>query len=201
MSDIKLNNSTNAADSAAALKDRIIEYGRLAQANFADGRYSQAVDYCRLLNEIAFALKKEDLAAEAYHLWCLSCLKMSKFDEAATICQTARTRLGDYLDLAYFELLIAALKGEFPKINDLAQRYIALFDSGSQDPSKTKTSAKMGEVFLIWEQALEQLGNIGDAIQLLEKYLELYPDDANIRQHLDLLRNSADNHTIGRDNG
>jgi tetratricopeptide (TPR) repeat protein len=201
MSELKINNARNSADSATALRDRIVEYGKLAQSNFADGHYMLSIDYCRLLSEIAFALKKDDLAAEAYHLWCLSCLKMSKLDEAAVVCQTAKTRLGDYLDLAYFELLIAALNSEVVKIPDLAQRYNTLYDSGPQDPSKTKNSGKLGEVLLMWEQAAEQLGNTSDAIQLIEKYLELYPEDANIVEHLNQLRRAGENHTTGRDNG
>lgn len=150
---------------------------KLAANSFSNGKYSRAIDYCRKAVDAAKCGK--DPAAEAYYIWCLSCLKMNNPAEAKKVCCDARLKLGNYLDLVYFEILIAAAKGESEKIPRFAESYMELYDdaAGKFDRHKEKSCDKIGEVLLLAGQALEQLNDKARAADFYDKFMSIYSDD------------------------
>ena len=165
---------------------------RLAINSFSKEKYELAVDYCRKAVDIVPATGRPELAAEIYYLWCLSCLKMEKYSDAKKICYEARLKLGNYLDLVYFEIIIASVNSEFERIPKLVDNYLEIYHSAKNnfDPLKEKTNEKFGEILLLCGQALEQSENIPAALNLYGKYLEFYPDDEPVKRHIQVLSNN-----------
>lgn len=158
----------------------------LAEESFRTGRYALAAEYCSQITELAEIFKIDEIACQGYYINCLAALKLARYDEAELICNIAREKHGDYLDLAYFRLLISAVRGDLNQVPLLALDYIKIFDESAVDPEpfKIKTCQKIGEVLLMWGQALEELGEPEEAVTIYEKYLELYPDDKLVSNRL-----------------
>jgi tetratricopeptide (TPR) repeat protein len=165
----------------------------LAEESFRTGRYTLAIEYCSQITELAEIFKIDEIACQGYYIMCLAALKLRLYDDAEKCCNQAREKLGDYLDLAYFRLLISAVKSDTVKIPDLALEFIEIFDKSAvnPDPFRIKTCHKIGEVLLMWGQALEELGDPEEAVTIYEKYIELYPEDKNISAHLSQLMPSV----------
>jgi hypothetical protein len=162
---------------------------RLAINSFSKGKYSMAVDYCRKVVNGIHGADQQELATEAYYIWCLSNLKTEKFNDTRKVCYEARLKLGNYLDLVYFEILIAGVAGETGRIPKLARNFVGLYEvaGGKFNPQKEKTHNRIGEVLLMSAQALEQLHETPEALNVYEKYLSLFPDDAPIKERVDIL--------------
>ena len=107
-------------------------------------------------------------------------------EEARKVCYEARRKLGNYLDLVYFEILIAAVNGEIRKIPKFAKSYLEIYEAADNkfNPAKEKTYGKIGEVLLMSGQALEEAQENGEALEVYKKYLELYPDDEPIKDRV-----------------
>ena len=165
----------------------------LAEESFRTGRYTLAIEYCGQIAELAEIFKIDEIAVQAYYIMCLATLKLKLYADAEKICATAREKLGDYLDLAYFRLLINAVRGDTFKIPDLALEFIEIYDKSAvnPDPAKIRTCRKIGEVLLMWGQALEELGEPEEAVTIYEKYVELYPDDKGVASRIAQLMPSA----------
>lgn len=162
---------------------------RLAFNSFSKEKYSMAIDYCRKTVNGLHGSESEDQAVEAYYLWCLSNLKLNKMDDAKKVCYEARRKMGNYLDLVYFELLIAAVKGDINKIPRFAKSYMDLFEAANNefDHIKERTADKVGEVLLMSGQALEQSQKYTEALKIYKKYLKLYPNDDPIQDRVNSL--------------
>lgn len=162
---------------------------RLAFNSFSKEKYSMAIDYCRKTVNGLHGSESENHAAEAYYLWCLSNLKLNKMNEAKKVCYEARRKLGNYLDLVYFELLIAAVNGEINKIPRFAKSYIDLYEAANNefDRLKERTADKIGEVLLMSGQALEQSQQYAEALEVYKKYIKLYPNDGPMRDRVNSL--------------
>jgi len=154
---------------------------KLATNSFNKEKYPLAIDYCRTAVNVANGRK--ELVADAYYIWCMSCLKMNKPQDARKVCYDARLKLGNYLDLTYFEIQIATLTGEFDKIPRFAENYLELYYHAGRefDPSREKTSEKIGEVLLQAGQVLEQKQENTGAVDFYKKYLSFFPDDEPVR--------------------
>ncbi|UCE67818.1 MAG: hypothetical protein JSU85_07375 [Candidatus Zixiibacteriota bacterium] len=166
---------------------------RLALNSFSKEKYSMAIDYCRNAVSAIHDTDHSEFAAEAFYIWCLSCFKMNKYEEARKVCYEARLKLGNYLDLVYFEILIAAFIGETDRIPKFAKRYIEIYEAagGKFNPSKEKTHDRIGEVMLMSGQALEQLRKKLEALDIYNKYLSLFPEDVPIRERVEVLSNQV----------
>ena len=170
------------APAAARKPDHKIELGRyltLARNSVRAGKFALAIDYCRQITEAALRLNRNEIALEAFYIWGLSYLKTGKYQDARKICYDARDRLGNYLDVVYFEILIAAANAETDKIPRLAQNYFELRDpkEHGKDPQKTRTWDKAGEVLILWGRALETLNEPLTAAEVYTRYLAICPED------------------------
>jgi|GEM_PF-2895324 len=164
---------------------------RLAFNSFSKGKYSMAIDYCRKAVSAIPGKDHSELAAEAYYIWCLSNLKLEKVNDARKVCYEARLKLGNYLDLVYFEILIAAVSGETGRIPKLVRNFVDLYEAAGDNysPQKEKTHNRIGEVLLMSGQALEQTHKTREALDIYNKYLSLFPEDIPIKERVDILTN------------
>lgn len=162
---------------------------KLAFNSFSKEKYSLAVDYCRKAVGAIHGTDHPEFAADAYYIWCLSSLKMGKLDGARKACYEARLKLGNYLDLVYFEILIAAVGNETDRIPKLAKSFMELYEAAGDkfNPLKEKSHDRIGEVLLMGGQALEQTGNTPEALDFYRKYLTLFPDDDPIKERVEIL--------------
>jgi len=167
---------------------------KLALNSFSKEKYSMTIDYCRKAVDVVNGTDQSELAAEAYYIWCLSCFKMDKYDDAKKVCYEARLKLGNYLDLVYFEILIAAVGGEIDRVPKFAKSYAELYQAagGNFNSLKEKTHDRIGEVLLMSGQALEQAKKKSEALDIYRKYLSIFPDDDPIRERVGVLANQAD---------
>jgi len=158
----------------------------LARNSFSEGDFTGAAECCRRASENKRLSDDNKLAYEIYYLWCLANLKMGKLDEAIKVCSDARRRLGEYLDLAYFELIIAIMIGEPESVLSLAQNYLKLWNNEKEnnDPLKSRTRDRVGEVLLMLGQTLEQIHRTADAIEIYKKYLAIFPEDKAIEDRI-----------------
>ena len=158
----------------------------LARNSFNEGDFIGAAECCRKASENKHLSDGNELAYEIYYLWCLANLKTGKLDEAINACSDARRKLGDYLDLAYFELIVAIMKGEPESVLSSAQNYLKLWinEKENNDPSKSRTGDRVGEVFLMMGQTLEQIHQTAEAIEIYKKYLAMFPEDRAIEDRI-----------------
>lgn len=162
------------------------ELAALARDSFGEGDFEGAAECCRQANENNRLSGDIKLACEIYYIWCLANLKTGKLDEVIQVCTEVKRKLGEYLDLTYFELIAAIMKGEPEKVLSLAQGYLKLWNDEKQnkDSLKSRTGDRVGEVLLMLGQALEQMHRTADAIEIYKKYLALYPEDKAIEDRL-----------------
>ncbi len=158
----------------------------LARNAFSDGDFTGAAECCRNASENERLPDDSELAGEIYYLWCLSNLKTDKLDETLKVCSEARRKLGDYLDLAYFELIVGIMQGEPESVLSSAQGYLKLWNNEREDdnPWKSRTRDRVGEVLLMTGQTLEQIQRQAEAIEIYKKYLALFPGDKAIEDRL-----------------
>jgi hypothetical protein len=83
------------------------DFMRLATNSYRTGNFGRAVDNCRLAVEMAERVKDLKGMAEAYDLWINSLLMEKKYQAIKKLCCEARSKLGNYLDLVYYEFLMA----------------------------------------------------------------------------------------------
>ncbi len=168
----------------------------LAQISFQKGKYSLVIDYCRQVADNALIAKWNDLALEAYYLWCLSDIKLRRFDDARKICYDARSKLGNSIEMVHIELMIAVESNDSDKILRFAQGFMELWNNLSKDDARDKTRMydKAAEVLLIWARALEKLNNINEACKIYERYLAICPND-EIKRHMTELTNKNTNNS------
>jgi tetratricopeptide (TPR) repeat protein len=159
---------------------------KVAANGLGKGKYSLAIDYCRKVVKSAGDRHSKALIAEAYYIWCLSCLKLDRPNDARKVCYEARLRLGNYLDLVYFELLIEATSGEVNKIPRYVDNYLQLHDAagGGLGSAGEHSRDKIGEVLLIGGRAYERLENMAGALEIYKKYISLYPDDKPMAERI-----------------
>ena len=164
---------------------------KLAANSFGKEKYSLTIDYCRKAVNAVDGTDQHKLAAEAYYIWCLSCFKMNKYEDARKVCYEARLKLGNYLDLVYFEILIAAVNGEIDRIPKFAKSYREIYEAAGDkfNPLKEKTHDRIGEVMLMSGQALEQVQKKSEALDIYKKYLSKFPDDVPIKGRVEVLAN------------
>lgn len=158
----------------------------LARSSFGGGDFAGAAECCRRACEDKRLSDDDAIVYEIYYLWCLAYLNTEKLDETLKVCSDARRRLGEYLDLAYFELIVAVKKGEPDDVLSRAQSYLRLWknDKENNNPRKSQTGDRVGEVLLMMGQTLEQTRNTEDAIEIYKKYLALFPHDEAIESRL-----------------
>jgi tetratricopeptide (TPR) repeat protein len=156
---------------------------RLASTSFDKGNYSLAIDYCRMAASIVKIADSPELAAEIYFIWCLSQIKLGKFHDARKVCYEARLKIGNYLDLVYFEILIASGRGEAKKIPRLVNNFLDLqkAEGNGINPATGKSHDRIGEVLLVGAEVLERANNKPGALEIYNKYLTLFPDDDSVR--------------------
>lgn len=157
---------------------------KLAVNSISKEKYSLAIDYCR--KAVNGVNGGKDPAAEAYYIWCLSSLKINKPQEARKVCYEARLKLGNYLDLVYFETLVAAANGELDKIPRFAENFMELYEAagGNFNPYREKTNIHIGKVLLMAGEALEQSRDTARADYFYNKYLAIFPDDEQVGERV-----------------
>jgi tetratricopeptide (TPR) repeat protein len=185
-----------AADAAKKVSDKdsacleweadLRELITLARNSFSGGDFIAAVECCRKASEYKGLSDDDALAHEIYYLWCLANLKTGGLDETIKVCSDARRKLGDYLDLAYFELIVAIMQGEPESVLSLAQEYLKLWNNEKENdaPWRSRTHDRVGEVMLMTGQTLEQMHLTVEAIEIYKKYLAIFPEDKAISDRI-----------------
>lgn len=164
-------------------------YMVLARNSFRVGKFELACDYCRQIADTALRLGRSEQAEQAYYIWCLANLKSGKYAEAKKVCFEARAKLGNNLNLLYFETLIAAVGNEIEKVPKLARNFKDLWNNQGavSDEARAESREKLGEVLLMWGQALEQMRQYRDVIDVYNDYLKHFPEDAAISERINEL--------------
>jgi hypothetical protein len=83
------------------------DFMKLAANSYRSNNFGRAVDNCRLAVEMAERGKDLKGMAEAYDLWINSLLAEKKYQAIKKLCCEARSKLGNYLDLVYYEFQMA----------------------------------------------------------------------------------------------
>ena len=109
------------------------DFMKLALNSFNGKKYARAVDNCRLAVEIALKEKRNKQAAEAYELWIKALFEEKKLSEIKRICCEARSKLGNYLDLLYYEFDAALLSNDKIHARRFANEYLEMLDKGKND--------------------------------------------------------------------
>ncbi|OQX92714.1 MAG: hypothetical protein B6D58_01375 [candidate division Zixibacteria bacterium 4484_95] len=130
---------------------------KLAKNSFKVERYSRAADNCRLAVEIALRQNNRLQAAEAFDLWIRSVIKKKKYSEVKKICCEARSKLGNHLDLLYYEAKVAFSSGDYKVFTRLAKEYIEL---------RKKTKVKSSTIL---NKSYERIDEIKDLLNKVEK--------------------------------
>lgn len=182
----KVNKVSSEGPACSEWEADLRELMTLARDSFGEGDFAGAAECCRKASEYKGLSDDDTLAYEIYYLWCLANLKTGRLDETIKVCSDARRKLGDYLDLAYFELIIAIMQGEPESVLSRAQEYLKLWNNEKENnaPWRSRTHDRVGEVMLMTGQTLEQMRNTADAIEIYKKYLALFPGDKAIESRL-----------------
>lgn len=167
---------------------------KLASNSLSKEKYSLAADYCRKAVNAANESPSRDLIADAYYIWCMSCLKLERPREARKVCYEARLRLGNYIDLVYFELLIAAINEETDKIPKFVDNFLRMYDQNLCGPGAAgeKTRDNIGEVLILGGRANERLGNVPGAIEYYKRYISIFPEDKEVAKRIHQIYCPAD---------
>ena len=157
-----------------------------AKERFSADEFQNTIDLCGNLVSLESSADNNPVILEAYYLWCLACLKLGDLGGVLTVCNKARSRFGEYLDSAYFELIAASANGTVIDVPHLAEQYMNLWSQVEKgaDPHKNRTFSLAGHVLLIWGQALEQLNSPCEALDIYKKYLLFHPDDKEIADRI-----------------
>lgn len=102
------------------------DFMRLATNSYRTGNYGRAVDNCRLAAEMAERAKDFKGMAEAYDLWINALLVEKKNQAIKKLCCEARSKLGNYLDLIYYEFLMARDSNDSLIARKLAVEFIEI---------------------------------------------------------------------------
>jgi hypothetical protein len=102
------------------------DFMKLAANSFRTNNFGRAVDNCRLAMEIAERVKDLKGMAEAYDLWINSLIAEKKYSAIKKLCCEARSKVGNYLDLTYYEFRMARDSGESQIAGKLAAEYMEI---------------------------------------------------------------------------
>jgi len=145
----------------------------LARNSFAKGKFDLAADYCRQIIESCIVSKMDEIAYEAYYLWCLANLNLSQPEDVRKVCYDARSKYGNYLDLIYFELLSWALSGNIEKVIKFCETYLAFYENSNhaEMPLRSRTAEKYTEVKIMLAQSLDEKGDHAKAYEVYQGIL------------------------------
>lgn len=79
------------------------DFLKLARNSYAIKKYSRAIDNCRLAVDMAIKNNDNLEAAEAFNLWINILLEEKKYSEVKKVTCDARSKLGNYPELLYYE--------------------------------------------------------------------------------------------------
>jgi hypothetical protein len=99
------------------------DFMKLALNSFKGKKYARAIDNCRLAVENALRQNKFPWAAEAYDLWINALIEDKRYSEIKKICCEARSKLGNYLDLLYYEFATARFMKDITLARKFAEEY------------------------------------------------------------------------------
>jgi|GEM_PF-2362172 hypothetical protein len=102
------------------------DFMRLAANSHKAGNYGRAVDNCRLAVEMAERAKDIKSMADAYDLWINALMVEKKYQAIKKLCCEARTKLGNYLDLVYYEFLVARNSNDSSIARKLAAEFLEM---------------------------------------------------------------------------
>lgn len=123
------------------------DFLKLARNSYAVKKYSRAIDNCRLAVDMAIKNKNNQAAAEAYDLWINILLEEGKYAEVKKTACEARSRIGNYLDLLYYEFLASLHLGNPENSARLGREFIQLAGSASgKDSFGARNKNKVDEV-------------------------------------------------------
>ena len=186
MTGIELKKSQNNFAPAQGREDNLLSLYTSARESFAADDFDGASRFCRKASTAKISAEELPTLCEVYYLGCLAAMKSSRPDEVIDICSGARARLGDFLDLAFFELIAASSINAVVEVPRLAEKYMRLWKLTNKEdhPYKQHTFGLAGQVMLMWGQALEQLGEPVEALTIYKQYLNLHPEDRIIESRI-----------------
>jgi hypothetical protein len=124
------------------------DFMKLALNSFNGKKYARAIDNCRLAVENALRQNKFSWASEAYDLWINALFVDKRHSEIKRVCCDARSKLGSYLDLLYYEYMAARLMNDIVLARKFAMEYREMSGkSKNGEPSfGVKTIVKAAEI-------------------------------------------------------
>ncbi len=123
------------------------DFLKLARNSYAVKKYSRAIDNCRLAVDMAIKNKNNAAAAEAYDLWINILLQEGKYAEVKKTACEARSRIGNYLDLLYYEFVASLHLGNPQNSVRLGREFVQLAESiDGKDSFGTLSRNKVDEV-------------------------------------------------------
>jgi hypothetical protein len=100
------------------------DFMKLASNSYKTKNYGRAIDNCRLAVEMAERVKDSKGMAEAYDLWISALMAENKYSAIKKLCCEARSKLGNYLDLTYYEFKATQQNGDPEIAKKLAAEYM-----------------------------------------------------------------------------
>jgi|GEM_PF-4631802 len=111
------------------------DFLKLARNSYAVKKFSRAIDNCRLAVDMAIKNKNNHAAAEAYDLWINILLEEGKYAEVKKTACEARSRIGNYLDLLYYEFVASLHLGNPGNSAKLGREFIQLAEAACDGDS------------------------------------------------------------------
>jgi hypothetical protein len=151
----KVNKRKTAADISAGGNNirPLSKYGfddfmKLAINSFRVKKYGRAADNCRLAAEIALRERDNGGLVKVFDLWLNALLEDGKFGEVKKICCEARSKLGSYPDLLFYEFKVARNKNEAVIARKLGEEYIEMLKKSPADKNAwgINTEKSMAEI-------------------------------------------------------
>jgi hypothetical protein len=102
------------------------DFMKLATNSYKTKNFGRAVDNCRLAIEIAERVKDLKGMADGYDLWISALVAEKKYSAIKKLCCEARSKLGNYLDLTYYEFQTACNSGDSQIAKKLAAEYLEI---------------------------------------------------------------------------
>lgn len=138
------------------------DFMKLAANSYRTANFGRAVDNCRLAVEMAERSRDLKSMAEAYDLWINALLAEKKYSAIKKLCCEARSKLGNYLDLVYYEFSMARLSGDNLVTRKLAAEFIEIINKNSLDKTTWGASKieRIDEIkqYLASNPAAEEIG-------------------------------------------